>query len=191
MLATWWQSVIDLIMQLGWFGGGLILILAFFHPTLEAPTAILLLTILSILVGSPWIATALLLVAFIGGFSFFYWLAHHLHRLSGFWLHRFQLSLKAMLWIKAQPTWKHILIIGMPLLYTYPLRVAFTLNHKTFFPYFWQTLGQYLVLSIGNLLIYFGILEIIFLQLPWWIVTIILFLIATMIYLIKSKPIIT
>jgi hypothetical protein len=190
MLIDAWQVFVSWIVQFGMVGIIIILIIAFFHPTFEAPAAILLLTILSILLGSPWLASIFLLASFSAGFSLFYLLVHLFHRKSGFWLNRFHLSAKALRWVKAQPTWKHILIIGMPLVYTYPLRVAFTINHKNFWPYFFQTLGQYLVLTVGNLLMYFGIIEIIFLNLPWWVITVILAGIAILIYSIKQRPII-
>jgi hypothetical protein len=191
MLSEIWEAISALIIPLGTIGIFIILGLAFFHPTLEAPAAILLLTSLTILMDSVWVASFLLLIAFTLGFSVFYWLVHILDRRSQYWLHKVPLTKKALLWLDAQPVWKHVVIIGMPLVYTYPLRVAFTLNHKNFWRYFFLTLGQYLVLTLGNLLIYFGMMQLIFFQAPWWVITLILFVIALLIYAIKSKPILT
>jgi hypothetical protein len=190
MLANLWESTSIFIQSFGIWGIALVLCIAFFHPTFEAPAALFLLTLLTMLIDSVWFASFLLLMTYAAGFSFFYWLAHRLHRQSGFWLLRFKPTKEAMVWLDAQPTWKHILIIGMPLIYTYPLRVAFTLNHKSWWPYFMKTLGQYLVLTIGNLLLYFGLIEFIFLSAPWWVITIILLILAIAIYAIRSKRVV-
>lgn len=182
MLITLWESISEVIIHLGGLGIVVILIIAFFHPTFEAPTAILLLTILTILVGSVWLASLLMLLTFSLGFIFYYWLVHSLHQRSGWRLEKMRLSQQALQWVKQQPTWKHILIIGLPLLYTYPLRLAFTLNHKKLLPYITQTFCQYVVLTIGNLLIYFGIMELIFLNAPWWVPSLVFFAMAFFIY---------
>ncbi|MFZ9704388.1 MAG: hypothetical protein ACO3BB_03890 [Bacilli bacterium] len=187
MLISLWESVSATILQFGIWGIVFILLLTFFHPTFEAPAAILLLTLLSVLLQSVWWATLLMLIAFTLGFLWFYWLVHALHKRSGFALNRFKLSQAALAWVKAQPTWKHILVIGMPLIYTYPLRVAFTLNHHNLKDYALQTFAQYVVLSLGNLVLYFGLIQIIFLNAPWWVPSLVLTGFGILIYLIRKK----
>jgi hypothetical protein len=187
MLISFWESLSAIIIQFGVWGVILILILTFFHPTFEAPAAILLLTLLSVLLQSVWWATLLMLIAFTLGFLWFYWLVHALHKRSGFALQRFKLSQQALAWVKTQPPWKHILVIGMPLIYTYPLRVAFTLNHNNLKDYALQTFAQYVVLSIGNLILYFGLIQIIFLNAPWWVPSLVLTGFGILIYLIRKK----
>jgi hypothetical protein len=75
----------------------------------------------------------------------------------------------------------------MPLVYTYPLRIAFTIQHKKFFPFWIETLMQYSFLTLANLLLYVGILELLFWNLPIEFISILLFLLAIGIYLIRTK----
>jgi hypothetical protein len=187
MLETLWLTFQEWVLNIGFAGILIIFILSILHPTLEGPAALLLLTILTILVESIWLASAILLVGFSIGFSLFYVLVHFLHRRSQYAIERFTPTQKALAWVKNQPTWKHIIVIGMPLVFTYPLRIAFTIQHKRFLPFWWETFLQYLFLTVGNLLLYFGILQLVFLNLPIWIISIFLLLISISIYFIRTK----
>jgi hypothetical protein len=153
----------------------------------EGPAALLLLTILTILIDSIWLASLILLVGFSIGFSLFYVLVHYLHHKNNSQLERFIPTKKAIQWVKQQPTWKHIIVIGMPLVYTYPLRIAFTIQHKRFVPFWKETFLQYSFLTIANLLLYFGVIEFIFWDIPLWGISLILILLSISIYLIRTK----
>jgi|GEM_PF-833381 len=187
MLENLWITFEVWILSLGTIGMVLVFTLACLHPTLEGPAAILLLTILTIFLDNVWLASILLWLAYTIGFCMFYFLIHWLHQKSNRVVETFKPTKKAIEWVKRQPTWKHIVVIGMPLVYTYPLRIAFTIGHQKFFPFFWQTFLQYGVLTVGNLLLYFGVIQLIFLDLPIWIVSIILAIVSISIYLIKTK----
>jgi hypothetical protein len=189
MLNDVWLQITYIISQAGWWGFLILAMLAFFHPTFEAPTAIFLLILMTIFIGNPWLAALVLLGFHTLGFIFYYYLLHALHKKSGYILKRFRVSHISLLWLKQQPTWKHIVVIGMPMVYTYPLRVAFTLNHTNIGVYAWQTLAQYLVLYIGNMLMYQ--LGVVFLNLdiPLWQIALLLALIAISIYTIKPRVI--
>ena len=187
MLETLWLSFESWVLSIGFAGIIIIFLIAVLHPTIEGPAALLLLTILTILVESVWLASLILLIGFAIGFSFFYYLVHFLYDKYGQTLNRFSPTQKALQWVKNQPTWKHILVIGMPLVYTYPLRIAFTIQHKKFFPFWIETLMQYSFLTLANLLLYFGIIELIFWNLPIELISILLFFLAIGIYLIRTK----
>ncbi len=187
MIESLWSTFEQWVLSVGFVGIFIIFLLSVLHPTVEGPAALLLLTILTILVDSVWIASLILLIGFSMGFSMFYFLVHSLHQRSHQAMERFTATKKALDWVKKQPTWKHILVIGMPLVYTYPLRIAFTIQHKTFLPFWWETFLQYVVLTVGNLLLYFGIIELIFLDLPIGIISVILFALSVGIYLIRTK----
>jgi hypothetical protein len=128
-----------------------------------------------------------LLVGFSIGFSLFYVLVHYLHQKNNSQLELFIPTKKAIEWVKQQPTWKHIIVIGMPLVYTYPLRIAFTIQHKRFVPFWKETFLQYSFLTIANLLLYFGVIEFIFWDIPLWGISLILILLSISIYLIRTK----
>jgi len=187
MLETFWLSFQEWVLTLGLLGVLLIFVLSILHPTVEGPAALLLLTILTILIESIWLASLLLLVGFSIGFSLFYVLVHYLHQKNNAQLERFTPTRKAIEWVKQQPTWKHIIVIGMPLVYTYPLRIAFTIQHKKFLPFWWETFLQYGFLTVGNLLLYFGVIEFIFWDLPLWVISLMLILFSISIYLIRTK----
>ncbi len=187
MIESLWSTFEQWVLSVGFVGIFIIFLLSILHPTVEGPAALLLLTILTILVDSVWLASLILLIGFSIGFSMFYFFVHSLHQRSHQAMERFTPTKKALDWVKKQPTWKHILVIGMPLVFTYPLRIAFTIQHKTFLPFWWETFLQYCVLTVGNLLLYFGIIELIFLELPIWIISVILFLLSVGVYLIRTK----
>jgi hypothetical protein len=187
MLETLWIVLEQWVLGLGIAGIALIFLLAMLHPTVEGQAALFLLTVLTILVDSVWLASLILLVSFSIGFSFFYFLVHYLHTKNNAQLERFTPTRKALAWVKQQPTWKHIIVIGMPLVYTYPLRIAFTIQHQTFLPFWKETFLQYSFLTIANLFLYFGIIEFIFWDLPLEIISVILLILAIGIYLIRTK----
>jgi hypothetical protein len=187
MLETFWLSFQEWVLTLGLLGVFLIFVLSILHPTVEGPAALLLLTILTILIDSIWLASLILLVGFSIGFSLFYVLVHYLHQKNNSQLERFIPTKKAIEWVKQQPTWKHIIVIGMPLVYTYPLRIAFTIQHKRFVPFWKETFLQYSFLTIANLLLYFGVIEFIFWDIPLWGISLILILLSISIYLIRTK----
>jgi len=187
MLESLWSTIEIWILSLGLMGIIFVFILAILHPTLEGPAAIFLLSVLTILLNHVWLASLVLWIGFTIGFSLFYFFIHWLHEKTNQVVEKYKPTKKAMMWVKQQPTWKHIIVIGMPLVYTYPLRIAFTIQHKKFYDYFWQTWLQYGVLTIGNLLIYFGIMQLIFFNLPLWIIGVILAILSIGIYLIKTK----
>ena len=187
MLETFWLSFQEWILTLGFAGVLLIFVLAILHPTVEGPAAFFLLTILTILIDSIWLASLILLVGFSIGFSLFYVLVHYLNNKNNSPLERFTPTKKAIQWVQQQPTWKHIIVIGMPLVYTYPLRIAFTIQHKRFVPFWKETFLQYSFLTIANLLLYFGVIEFIFWDIPLWGISLILILVSISIYLIRTK----
>jgi hypothetical protein len=187
MLENLWLTFEVWILSLGTVGVLMVILLAVLHPTLEGPAAILLLTVLTIFLDDVWLASAILWVAYTIGFTFFYYFIHWLHQKTNKVVERYVPTRKAIEWVHRQPTWKHILVIGMPLVYTYPLRIAFTIQHKKFYPFFWQTFLQYGVLTVGNLLLYFGVMQLIFFNLPIWIISILLAGVSIGIYLIRTK----
>jgi hypothetical protein len=187
MLETFWLSFQEWILTLGLAGVFLIFVLAILHPTVEGPAALLLLTVLTILIDSIWLASLILLIGFSIGFSLFYGLVHYLNQKNNSPLERFTPTKKAIQWVKQQPTWKHIIVIGMPLVYTYPLRIAFTIQHKKFIPFWKETFLQYSFLTIANLFLYYGVIQFIFWDLPLEIISVILLLVAIGIYLIRTK----
>jgi len=88
MLETFWLSFQEWVLTLGLLGVLLIFVLSILHPTVEGPAALLLLTILTILIDSIWLASLILLVGFSIGFSLFYVLVHYLHQKNNSQLER-------------------------------------------------------------------------------------------------------
>jgi hypothetical protein len=133
-----------------------ILFLSIIHPIIEAPTSIILVTFLALIVGSPFTAILLLLPFNVIGFYLFYLWIHDAKKRYFYLLPKQAIIDKALLWIERQPQWKHIIVIGLPLLYTYPLRIGWTLKQRKIIPYLGRMMLIYGVMYLGNIALYYG-----------------------------------
>jgi hypothetical protein len=156
MLLTWFESISLFLMNYQFYFILLILILSIFHPILEAPTSIILVTFLALIVGSPFTAIMILVPFNVIGFYLFYLLVHDAKKRYFYLLPKQDVINKALIWIDLQPQWKHIIVIGLPLLYTYPLRIGWTLKQKKIIPYLGRMMLIYGVMYIGNIALYYG-----------------------------------
>lgn len=159
MLEEWYQSLATIVITLGSLGVFIILLFAVFHVTFEGPLALFLMTTLAILFDSVPLAVATLLIVHIIGLPIFYYLVHSINRWSRHAVDKAKLTKSLLDWVEHQPDWKHMIVVGLPFVYTYPIKVAFTLRAKSFWQYIKVLVGSYFFLYVGNLLIYYGILS--------------------------------
>jgi hypothetical protein len=156
MLLTWLESISLFLIDHQFYFVMIILILCIFHPILEAPTSIILVTFLALIVGSPLTAILILLPFNLIGFYLFYLLIHDVKKRYFYLLPKQAMIDKALLWIEKQPQWKHIIVIGLPLLYTYPLRIGWTIKQTKIIPYLGKMMLIYGVMYVGNIALYYG-----------------------------------
>ena len=174
-LTIWFQS-------LGLIGLFVILIFAFFHCTFEGPFSLFLMVTAGLILDSFILGALIVLFVHFLGLPFFYWLVHFLDQKSNYWLKQQKLSNQILLWVESQPAWKHVIVIGLPSINTYLLKVAFTLNLKDLKHYMLYLMGSYSVLFIGNLLLYYGILGIFTSQIPAFVSVLLLLILIMFIY---------
>ena len=188
-MPTWWETLTIWIQTLPAFWVLCLLALfAILHPLIENPAGILMFTFLTTYWQSPGTAFLYLYSFHLLGLALFYRLIHHTFLPFSRWLiTRYPLTQSVLDWIKNQPAWKHILVISMPLVYTYPLRIGWTKNHRSFTRYMVQAAVIYGLFYVGNVLLYIGFLNVLEGIIPVWMFVIILTVTAILIYRIKPK----
>ncbi len=178
-LSLWMQG-------LGLIGLLIVLGLAFFHVTFEGPLALFLLVTTSLILDSIGWAIVLILLVHWAGLPLFYVLVHHLHRRTNRLMERVELTNQLLVWVDQQPRWKHMIVIGLPFIVTYPVKLALTIKAKSFKDYMITLMGSYGVLMVGNLLIYFGALGALTERLPPWVSVLSVVTLALLIYFGRS-----
>ena len=169
MLDGFYADLSIWIHGLGWIGLVILLILAFFHVTLEGPLALFLLATTTLLLDSFGWALVILLLVHWAGLPLFYLLVHHFHEPSHQLIDRVHVTRQILEWVDHQHRWQHMVVIGLPFIITYPLKLAFTLRTTSFKDYMVTLMGSYVILYLGHSLIYWGILSLLTTQYPWWV----------------------
>lgn len=158
-LSLWMQG-------LGLAGLLIVLALAFFHVSFEGPLALFLLVTTSLILDSIGWAVVLILLVHWAGLPLFYYVVRHLHERTNRLMERVHVTHQLLDWVDHQPRWKHMIVIGLPFIVTYPVKLALTIRARSFSDYMVTLMGSYGVLMIGNLLIYFGALGAFTQQIP-------------------------
>lgn len=128
----------------------------------------------------------ILLLGNILGILLLYGMIHGLRHLSHDALLHKKVSQTILQWINNTVTWRHIIVIGMPSVPTYPIKIALPLSSMTFVKYFRTLLGSYLFLYAANSLLYFGLLSTVTEAIPRFVGVALLILFALLIYFGKS-----
>jgi hypothetical protein len=163
-------------------------LLGILHPLFENPAGILMITFLATAWQSPWLAALYLWGWNIVGLQLLYDLLHRVQPWGQRWLKKRNSSASRFLtWLHHQPAWKHFLVMALPLVYTYPLRIAWTLWHPTRWRYTIQSACLYALFHLANIALYTGVLEVIDNRLPLWVFALILTGVALFIYAIKPR----
>lgn len=164
----------------GW-GFIIIIIFGIVHPILENPLALFNLSLAIAILGIP-LGYTVVFVSNLIGIIILYILATKFNEKSNDFLFRKRVSKSALDWIRDTPTWKHIVVIGVPMIPTYPIKVAVPLSKVTFKKYMITLVGAYLFLFFGNSLIYFGIVGLITDVIPSYVSFILLLVLVLYIY---------
>jgi uncharacterized membrane protein YdjX (TVP38/TMEM64 family) len=138
------------------WGFVLVIVFAIMHPLFENPLALFNLTLGIAILGIP-LAYGLIFVSNVIGIMILWLLANKANKKTDYFLLKKQVSKKALDWIKETPLWKHIIVIGVPMIPTYPIKVAVPLSGVTFKEYMVTLVGAYVFLFLGNTLLYFGV----------------------------------
>lgn len=187
-MQAWWEATSTWIIALPSFWVMVVVLLfAILHPVIEFPTGILIFTFLATYWGNIGYAFLFLYAGHLIGLMLVYFLVRLVHPFTEWVKKKLPSSEGVLTWMKAQPTWKHVLVIGMPLTYTYPLRMAWTLNHLSLQHYMAQASLIYAWFYVGNVFLYLGWIQWVEGYLPLWVIILILIGISILIYTIKPR----
>ena len=164
-------------------GWGFIIVIVFgiIHPILENPLALFNLTLAIALLGIP-LGYLVVFLSNIIGILILYVLATKFNSKTNDFLFKKKVSNSALNWIKNTPLWKHIVVIGVPLIPTYPIKLAVPLSKIGFKQYLITLVGAYLFLFFGNTLIYFGVAGLVSNIIPNYVSFILLLILVIYIY---------
>jgi len=163
----------------------IILLFAILHPLTENPWSLLSLTLAITFVGIP-VGYGIIFIGTVIGILLLYLIMHSIRLLSHDALLHKRGSKAILNWINDTQTWRHIIVIGMPAIPTYPIKIALPLSKMTFSKFFITLLSSYIFLYIANSLLYFGVLGIVTNNIPKPLAILLLTLFALYIYFGKS-----
>ncbi|MBN2605136.1 MAG: hypothetical protein JXR62_04845 [Bacilli bacterium] len=142
---------------LGKYGFLIVIVFGIMHPLFENPLSLFNLALAISLLGIP-IGYLIVFLSNVIGIILLYWFAMKFNQKSNHILFQKEISQKLLTWIRETSTWKHIIVIGVPFIPTYPIKLAVPLSNIGFKKYCFTLIGAYLFLFFGNTLMYFGIL---------------------------------
>lgn len=155
----------DVLFFLGSYGFIIVIVFGILHPLTENPLSLFTLT-LSITLLGLFYGYLLLFISNLIGIVLLYFLAEKINKSTNGFLYKRKTSIKVLNWIKTTKTWRHIIVIGVPFIPTYPIKLAVALSKVSFKKYMITIVGAYFFLFFGNSLLYFGVVGFITNNIP-------------------------
>ena len=175
LLSIDFSSFVDeALLFLGSYGFIIVIIFGIIHPILENPLSLFNLALAISLLGIG-LGYIVVFLSNLIGIVILYILVDKFKKRSSGVLFKKDVAEKVLTWIRNTDTWRHIIVIGVPMIPTYPIKVAVPMSGVGFKKYMITLVGAYLFLFFGNTLIYFGMLGIITNNIPNYISFILLF----------------
>lgn len=159
----------------------IVILFGVLHPLFENPLHLFNFSIAIALLGIP-IGILVVAVSNVIGILLLYYFTRVVNDKSDNYFQRRKVSSSILRWVKETETWKHIIVIGVPLIPTYPVKVAVPLSGIAFKKYMITLCGAYLFLFFSNSLIYFGALGFLTNTIPTWISYILVLLLIVIVY---------
>ncbi len=175
------QLIDNLLVLLGNYGFLLVIFFGILHPLTENPWSLVTMT-LSISLLGIFFGYLVLIISNIIGILLLYFIVCSINKKSNYFFHRKKISQKVLSWINNTESWRHIVVIGLPLIPTYPVKVSLPFSNMSFKRYFFTLLGSYFFLYTANSLIYFGVMGFITNNIPNYVSFFLLLLFALYIY---------
>lgn len=163
----------------------LIVLFGILHPLTENPWSLFTLGIAISVLGVP-LAYLVVFGSNLIGSVLLYAIVHTIHKKTNYALQAKPYIGRALEWIAATPMYKHIIVIGLPSVPTYPIKVALPLSPMSFQRYLITISGSYLFLLIANSLLYFGVLGTVSNAIPSWLGVTLLILFAGIVYFSRT-----
>lgn len=146
------ESALLFLQQYGFI---LVIIFAILHPIIEGPLALFNLGLGIAIIGIP-LAYMLIFISNLIGVVILYILLQKVDKFSNYYLHKKKVSKSVLEWLQSTKKWKHIFVIGIPLIPTYPIKIGYMLSEPKFKDMFITLAASYVFLFLGNTFIYFG-----------------------------------
>lgn len=159
----------------------IVIVFGIIHPLIENPFHLFNLTLAIGILGIP-LGFIIVFLSNIIGILMLYYFANKISSKSNDYLKNKKVSGAILQWVKDTETWKHIVVIGAPLIPTYPIKIAIPFSGVTFKKYMVTLIGSYLFLFLGDSLIYFGVTALFSDFIPEWLGYVLLILFACYIY---------
>jgi hypothetical protein len=156
MLDSFIEFFPQIILGFGMWGYFILCLLAILHPIIEAPAALILMTIMTLYTNSVFASIFILSFFHFIGFILIYLFIHRFKSSSLFKTNTRLSFPKVKAWYESKKEWQHIFVMGLPLIYTYPLRMYWTLKTKSLHSFLGRMTVIYTIMYIGNLLMYWG-----------------------------------
>lgn len=175
----------DILLFLGNYGFIIVIVFGVLHPIFDAPWSFLTLTLSFTLLGVP-LGLSLLVLSNIFGITLLYIIMNRIDARSNQYLYKKKISGAVLKWLETTPLWKHVIVIGVPMVPTFFIKMAFPFTKLSFKKYFYTVLLAYLFLYSIYSLVYFGILSFLTENVPNYVGTILIALFVLILYFGKA-----
>ena len=126
-LSEFFISIFDFMNQYGFI---IVFVFAVMHPMFELPASVLNLT-LSISILGIGFGFVFVIFGNVIGLLLLYVLSNTVHQKTNNYLYKKRVSSKILLWIKNTGMIKHAIVIGAPLIPTYPIKIGVAFSDIT------------------------------------------------------------
>ena len=174
----------EMILFLGSYGFIIVIVFGILHPIIDNPWSFFTMSLSITLLGIP-LGYSILIISNIVGIILVYLVLKRIDKRTDKYLYNKKVSGKALKWLETTETWRHVIVIGLPLLPTFFLKLAFPFTKLSFKKYFTTVLGSYVFLYSIYSLVYFGALSFLTENIPNYVGVILLLLFAVLIYFSK------
>jgi len=171
----------EVLLFLGNYGFVIVILFGIAHPILENPLALFNLTLAIALLGTA-LGYIVVFVSNLIGILILYYLVMKVKNHKNKIFLKKKVPNKILEWARTTETWKHIVVIGVPLIPTYPIKIAVPLSGVGFKKYMLTIVGAYIFLFFGNTLIYYGVLGIVTDNIPNYVSFLLLLLFVIYVY---------
>ncbi len=175
----------EILQFLGNYGFIIVIVFGLLHPIIDNPWAFFTMSLSFTILGFP-LGIIILLTSNIIGIILLFILIKRIDNKTEHYLYQKKISGKVLKWLETTPLWKHVIVIGLPLVPTFFLKIAFPFTTISFKKYFLTILSAYIFLYTIYSLVYFGVLTFLTDNVPQYIGVILIVLFTIIIYFGKQ-----
>ena len=175
----------EIMLFLGNYGFIIVIVFGILHPIIDNPWSFFTMSLSITLLGIPF-GYSLLLISNVIGIVLVFVILKMIDQRSDNYLYKKKISGKVLKWLETTETWRHIIVIGLPLVPTFFLKLSFPFTKMSFKKYFGTVIGSYLFLYTIYSLVYFGVLSFLMDNIPNYVGVLLLFVFSVFIYFSKT-----